>query len=109
VNKIDPNYLINGRQLTNIGTFRAYIMNYIKSNPNIHEDMAQNVRQLPPCENGLPLELYAFAKETDWVKFEAIQADIFDHILAVVGVFELRIFQNPAGYDFRSRSNEQRQ
>lgn len=93
--------LINGRHLTNIGTFRAYITGYLEHNPHIHQSMARMVRQLPPGENGLPLEIYAFSNDTKWVNYEQIQADIFDHILAVVSEFDLKIFQNPTGSDFK--------
>ena len=75
--------LINGRRLTNVGTYRAYIKYYLKNHPNIHQGMLQIVRQLQPGEYGLPLEIYAFTNDTDWVNYEAIQSDIFDHIIAV--------------------------
>jgi miniconductance mechanosensitive channel len=92
---------INGMHLTNIGTFRIYISNYIENCPGIHKGMSRIVRQLPPGEFGLPLEIYAFTKYTDWVSYENLQADIFDHILSVASEFELRIFQNPTGQDLR--------
>ncbi len=99
--KVDTSSTVNGRRLTNIGTFRSYVTFYLQKHPGIHEKMTLMVRQLAPTERGLPLEIYAFAKDTRWIQFEALQADIFDHILAVVPEFELRIFQNPSGLDFQ--------
>jgi miniconductance mechanosensitive channel len=98
-NKINSNNPVNRRNLTNIGTFRIYIENYIKNHPKIHSNMIQMVRQLAPGEHGLPLEIYAFTNDTNWVNFERAQSDIFDHILAVAKEFELRVFQNPSGFD----------
>jgi len=100
-NKIDRSNVVNGRALTNIGVFRAYISQYIQRHPGIHQEMTLMVRQLAPDEHGLPLEIYAFANSIQWAVYEAIQADIFDHLFAVAGEFELRIFQNPAGSDFK--------
>lgn len=99
-NRVDPSHLVNGRRLTNIGTFRAYLQEYLKHHPGIHSGMTQMVRHLPPGEYGLPIEIYAFTNDTAWVKYESIQADIFDHIMAAVPHFDLRIFQNPTGHDF---------
>ncbi|TYQ14704.1 UNVERIFIED_CONTAM: miniconductance mechanosensitive channel [Acetivibrio alkalicellulosi] len=99
---VDSSVLVNGRHLTNIGVFRVYIDNYLKNHPKTHKGMIQIVRQLPPKEFGLPLEIYVFTNETDWIKYEGIQADIFDHILAVAPKFDLIIFQNPTGYDFKA-------
>lgn len=93
--------MINGRHMTNIGTFRAYIGNYLSYHPGLNTTVAQMVRQLPPGENGLPIEIYAFTKNTNWQEFELVQADIFDHILSVAEEFGLRIFQNPTGYDVK--------
>ncbi len=101
-NDIDASIKVNGRRLTNIGVFRVYVSNYIKNHPGINKKMIQMVRQLPPKEYGLPIEIYAFTKTTNWVKYESIQADVFDHILAVVPEFGLKVFQNPTGYDLRS-------
>lgn len=95
----DKELLINGRHMTNIGTFRAYIQNYLEQHSQLLKDMPLLVRQLPPTEFGLPLEIYAFTDEIEWAAYEIIQADIFDHILSIAGEFELRIFQNPSGYD----------
>ncbi len=96
---------INGRHLTNVGTFRVYIQNYIAEHPGIHKEMIHMVRQLPPGEFGLPLEIYAFSRHTDWISYENIQADIFDHILSVASEFGIRIFQSPTGQDLRIRGN----
>lgn len=100
--EIDTSNVANGRKLTNIGTFRAYIAHYLANHPHVHKHMIQLVRQLDPTANGLPIEIYVFAAKTAWVDYEAIQADIFDHILAVVPEFDLRIFQHPTGYDLKS-------
>ncbi len=100
---------INKKRLTNIGTFRVYIQNYLKDNPELHMGMTQMVRQLPQGENGLPLEIYAFTGDTQFQNFERIQSDIFDHIFSIAGEFELRIFQSPTGYDMqmsRGRAEE---
>lgn len=91
---------INGRWLTNIGTFRIYIFEYIKSLPFIRKDLTHMVRQLAPSESGIPLEIYAFSSIFEWENFEKIQADIFDHLMAVLPMFNLRIYQNPTGNDF---------
>ena len=99
--EIDDKNPVNGRHMTNVGTFRAYIIEYLRNHSQIHQDMIQMVRQLPPKEHGLPIELYMFTKTTDWAEYETIQADIFDHLLAVAPLFGLRVFQNPSGYDLR--------
>lgn len=99
--QVDTSQLINGRRLTNVGTFRAYLEAYLKNHPRIHRDMTLIVRQLPPAEYGLPIEIYAFTNDTAWAVYESIQADIFDHILAAVPLFDLRVHQNPTGYDLR--------
>ena len=96
----DATELINGRRLTNVGTFRAYIIEYLRRHPKIHQDMTFLIRHLAPTSNGLPIELYVFSNDQAWENYEAIQADIFDHVLAVVPEFKLRIFQNPSGADF---------
>lgn len=96
----------NKRQLTNIGVFRIYIENYLHSNPQLRKGMTQLVRQLPQGENGLPLEIYAFADDTKFENYERIQSDIFDHIFAVAKEFDLRIFQSPTGYDMRLGTGE---
>ena len=94
---------IHRRRLTNIGTFRAYAVAYLSSHPKINSEyFTQMVRQLAPGPNGLPMEIYCFTNDVIWQNYESIQADIFDHLLAVVPEFELRIFQNPSGKDFSS-------
>ncbi len=91
---------INGRWLTNLGTFRMYAFEYIKSMGFIRKDMSMMVRQLAPTEYGVPLEVYAFSSIIEWEDFEKIQADIFDHLMAVIPIFNLCIYQNPTGNDF---------
>lgn len=93
---------LNMRSQTNIGVFRAYVIAYLRNNPNIHESMTFLVRQLAPTDTGLPLEIYVFSKDQAWANYEAIQADIFDHLLAAAPEFGLRIFQAPSGHDLRS-------
>jgi len=100
-NSIDKVELINGRHLTNIGVFRAYVEAYLKSNPNINNNMTCMVRQLPPTEYGVPIEIYAFSKNKDWTKYEAIMADIFDHLFAATKNFDLKIFERPSTGDFK--------
>ena len=100
----DGQNIINGRSLTNIGTFRAYIQAYLRNNSNIHKDMTFLVRQLSSGENGVPIEIYVFSNDTDWINYESIQSDIFDHLLAAVKEFDLRVFQNPTGNDFKKLS-----
>jgi len=91
----------NRRRLTNIGTFRAYITAYLKSHPGIHQEMTLMVRQTSPGASGLPLELYCFTNTTAWTEYEAIQADIFDHLYSIAPDFGLRIFQSPSGHDMQ--------
>ena len=99
--QVDESTLVNGRRLTNIGVFRSYVEAYLRQHPVINKDMTFLIRQLSPSENGLPIEIYVFCKDTNWTAYEAIQADIFDHILAVVPEFDLRVFQEPSGSDFQ--------
>jgi miniconductance mechanosensitive channel len=87
------------RGLTNLGTFRAYLVNYLRQHPDIHQEMTLLVRQLPPGPEGIPLEIYTFSARTEWAKYEGIQADIFDHMLAIMPEFGLRVFQSPSGRD----------
>ena len=101
---IDDSNLANGRRMTNVGTFRAYIQAYLRNHPMINQDMTFIVRQLDPGEFGLPIEIYVFCKDIRWANYEAVQADIFDHFLAVVPEFDLRVFQNPASSDFQALS-----
>jgi miniconductance mechanosensitive channel len=90
---------VNRRRLTNVGTFRAYAYNYLKNHPRINQQMTLIVRQLAPGPEGLPLEIYCFTNTTEWAVYEDIQSDIFDHLLAIVPEFGLRLFQKPAGSD----------
>lgn len=99
--KVDTSTLVNGRNMTNIGVFKVYIEMYLHANPNINKEMMIMVRQLPPSEVGLPLEVYAFSMNKKWKVYENIMADIFDHILSVVPYFDLQIFESPAGSDFK--------
>ncbi|MEA3446600.1 MAG: mechanosensitive ion channel [Bacteroidota bacterium] len=99
--KDDGKVKANTRRLTNIGTFRIYIEMFLKAHPQIHNDMTFLVRQLQPTEKGLPIEIYVFSNDQRWPEYEAIQADIFDHLLAIIDEFDLRIFQNPSGHDFQ--------
>ena len=94
--------MVKGRRFTNIGTFRAYIKAFLKNHSDIHDKMTFLIRQLPPGEKGLPMEIYVFTKDTDWVRYESIQSDIFDHLMAIVSEFDLKVFQNPSGNDFKS-------
>ncbi len=104
--RIDTTVKVNGRQMTNIGVFRAYVLNYLKRHPRIHQEMTLLVRQLAPGEHGLPLEVYAFANTVVWAEYETIQADLFDHIFAVAPEFGLRVFQNPTGHDLQNAKME---
>ncbi|VVE89803.1 mechanosensitive ion channel family protein [Pandoraea bronchicola] len=89
----------NTRRLTNIGTFRAYALAYLKAHPNIHEGMTCMVRSLQPSATGIPIELYCFTNTTVWAEYERVQGDVFDHLLAILPEFGLRMYQNPAGAD----------
>ncbi len=91
---------INGRQQTNLGIFRAYLMRYLHDEGRVNLDMQVMVRQLQPTDTGLPLQLYFFTNTVIWDEYESIQSDVFDHVLAVISVFDLRVFQNPSGVDF---------
>lgn len=100
--KVDDSSLANGRRMTNIGTFRAYVQAYLQNHPMVSQEMTLIIRQLAPGEHGLPIEIYVFCTDIRWAHYEAIQADIFDHILAVLPEFDLRIFQNLSGSDFQA-------
>lgn len=102
---LDEETVTNGRKLTNLGTFRIYLENFLHNHPKIHQDMTFLVRQLQPSEKGLPLEIYVFSNDQAWANYEAIQSDIFDHILAIIPEFGLRVFQNPTGDDFQKLAN----
>ncbi len=91
----EPSTTMNPRRLTNLGTFRAYVMAYLRHHPQVHQQMTLLVRQLGPTEHGLPIEIYAFSVDQNWARYEAIQSDIFDHLLAVLPEFDLRVYQIP--------------
>lgn len=101
INKINKTCSVNGRMQTNIGVFRKYIELYLRANSKINKDMTFLIRQLQPTEKGLPIEIYVFSAEQAWVIYEGVQADIFDHLFAVIPEFELEVFQLPSGKDFR--------
>jgi miniconductance mechanosensitive channel len=101
-NEINRDNPVNGRALTNIGVFRAYINQYLQHHPGISQEMTLLVRQLAPTEMGLPLEIYAFTNDIRWDVYETIQSDIFDHLFAVAPEFGLHLFQNPSGNDFKN-------
>ena len=95
-NRVDTSQIINGRQQTNLGIFRAYLREYINRNPNLNHDMTMLVRQLQPTETGIPIEIYVFSSKKEWIDYENVLSDIFDHVLAAAPMFDLRIFQSPS-------------
>ncbi|MDL2315261.1 mechanosensitive ion channel family protein [Bacteroidales bacterium OttesenSCG-928-C19] len=100
------NLPVNGRHQTNVGIFRRYLKEYIIHNPNISKDHTLLIRQLQPTEKGLPIEIYIFSKIQAWVAYEDVQSDIFDHVFAAVSMFDLDVFQNPTGADFKNLSSK---
>jgi len=94
---IDDSSLVNGRRLTNFGTFRAYLSEYLHHHPKVNASMPLIIRYLQPTANGIPLEIHVFSSDKKWLPYEQLKADIMDHILAVLPNFELRVFQNPCG------------
>lgn len=98
--EIDNSILVNGRRQTNLGVFRAYLNAYLHNLPGVRDDMTLLVRHLQPTDHGIPIELYFFTRTTQWELYEKIQADVFDHLLAIVPEFDLRVFQSPTGADF---------
>ena len=103
-NMIDDSVALNGRRQTNLGIFRAYIVHYLKNYPHIdHESSTFLVRQLQPTDMGIPLEIYVFTNTAEWVTYENIQSDIFDHILASVEYFDLHVYQRPSWNDYRTK------
>ena len=100
--RADMSIRINGRRLTNIGTFRAYLVSYLKAHPKIHQGMTLLVRQLNSSSEGVPVEIYAFTDTTNWKEYEDIQSDIFDHVFAVLSEFGLRAHESPTGHDVRA-------
>jgi len=97
-NNIDKNTLINGRNMTNLGVFRKYVLSYVQNHSAINKDMSIMVRQLDPTPNGLPLEIYAFSSDKRWENYEYIMADIFDHAISAVGYFDLELFEYPTEF-----------
>ncbi|MCW2118938.1 mechanosensitive ion channel family protein [Flavobacterium sp. 7A] len=95
---------VNAISLTNVGVFRVYAENYILANPHINKQMTHMVRQLEPTSKGLPLEIYCFTYEKEWVKFEQVKSDIFDHLLTITSQFQLEVFEEPTGKDFQKLS-----
>ncbi len=100
---------VNARRLTNVGTFRAYIVAYLKAHPRITDRMTMLVRQLSPSPEGLPIEIYCFTATTAWGEYEDIQSDIFDHLIAILPEFGLRLFQQPTGLDFQQGFEDARE
>ena len=96
---------INHRKLTNIGVFRAYLIEYLKNHDKINENLTLMVRQLSPTSSGLPLEIYAFTSSVEWTDYESVQSDIFDHILAIISLFDLKLTQSPSGHDIKKIIN----
>lgn len=105
--KADTSFPINGRRLTNFGIFREYVRQYLLQNNDLRQDLSVVVRQLQPDEYGIPLQIVVFTKVTALIEFEDIQADIFDHILASINYFGLRLFQRPSGYDMKNNSGSE--
>lgn len=101
-NNIDDSNLVNGRRQTNIGIFRAYLNAYLANCPFINKGMTFMVRQLSPTENGVPIQIYAFSSNKAWISYENIQSDIFDHVFAVVTMFDLKIYQKPSSNSLAS-------
>ena len=98
----DADANVNARRLTNVGTFRAYVFNYLQHHQQINQDLTLLVRQRDPTPDGLPLEIYAFTSDTAWAAYEGIQSDVFDHVIAIVPEFGLRLYQSPSSADVRS-------
>ena len=105
---IDTGDSVSGRRLTNLGTFRAYVAAYLRGHPKINQEMTFLVRQLPPGPTGIPIEVYVFSSDQAWANYESIQGDIFDHLLAVLPEFDLRVFQEPSGWDIESAARDLR-
>lgn len=98
---IDNSVLVNGRRQTNLGVFRAYLTAYLRSLPAVNQELTCMVRQLQPTDHGIPMELYFFCAIKDWIPYEGVQADVFDHVLAIIPEFDLQVFQSPSGRDFQ--------
>ena len=95
-----------GKEEVNLYLFRHYLDYYLRHHPKVNQDMIMLVRQLQPTEHGMPIELYFFSANTAWVKYEALQAEVFDHVLAVVHRFGLKVFQSPTGLDLQSLAKD---
>jgi len=104
-NDIDDAILVNGRRLTNLGVFRKYMQIYLENHPNVNTETTLMVRLLEPTERGIPMEIYGFSREKKGVIYEAFLGNVFDHMLAVIPEFELNVFQNPSGNDFKNLLN----
>lgn len=102
MHQIDNSILVNGRRQTNLGVFRAYLVAYLRSMPRVNQELTLLVRHLQPTERGIPVELYFFSANTEWGAYEDLQADVFDHLLAIIPEFGLRVFQLPTGADFNT-------
>ena len=96
----DPGVIPEIRRLTNLGTFRVYVQKYLEAHPKTHKEMTLLARQLAPGPEGVPIEIYCFSNDTAWANYEGFQADIFDHLIAVLPEFGLKAYQSPAGSDF---------
>ena len=94
--------VVNHRKLTNIGVFRAYLVEYLNKHEKINENLTLMVRQLAPSSSGLPIEIYAFTSSVEWTDYESVQSDIFDHILAIISLFDLKLTQSPSGHDIKN-------
>lgn len=104
-NSIDNSIFVNGKRQTNIGVFRSYLEEYLAHHPQVDKNSDLLVRQLQPNSSGIPIEIYAFTLETGFIRYEKVQSDIFDHILAIIPQFELRVFQSPTGEDLRQSNS----
>ncbi|NNG17413.1 MAG: mechanosensitive ion channel family protein [Gemmatimonadales bacterium] len=104
----DPDIISNTKRLTNVGTLRAYLVEYLRRHSKVHQKMTLIVRQLEPTPHGLPMQIYCFSNDTRWVPYEGIQSDIFDHILSIAPQFDLRVFQSPSGRDFAGVLGDQK-
>jgi miniconductance mechanosensitive channel len=107
LNEINDSNAVNGRKLTNLGTFSAYLSTYLRHHPKVNASMRLIIRYLQPTVNGLPIEILVFSIEKEWAIYEHVQADIIDHMIAILPYFELRVFQNPGSYDIQQSSKTQ--
>ena len=103
--EVDKSVLLNGRNQTNLGVFRKYIDAHLHENPAINKDMYLMVRHLNPTDKGIPIEILCFSQDKVWQNYEAIQADMFDHIIAAASYFDLEIFELPTGKDISAITN----